>query len=90
MNCAQRECPYGLSWVAANPDVTTLKIPAGGSLGGKHAYTECSSRGVCNRDSGECGASLDMREEDAEDRLARTTALDTIDVACTTTRSILQ
>lgn len=54
MNCAQRECPYGLSWVAANPDVTTLKIPAGGRLGGKHAYTECSSRGTCNRDSGEC------------------------------------
>jgi len=54
VNCAQRECPYGLSWVAANPDVTTLKIPAGGNLGGKHAYTECSSRGVCNRDSGEC------------------------------------
>ena len=34
-------------------------------------------------------ASLDMREEDVEDRLARTTALDTA-VACTTTRSILQ
>lgn len=54
VNCGQRECPYGLSWVAANPEVTQL-IPANGNfLGGKHAYTECSSRGTCNRDSGEC------------------------------------
>lgn len=53
VNCADRECPYGLSWVTANPTVTTLKIPANG-LGGTRAYTECSSRGTCNRDSGEC------------------------------------
>jgi hypothetical protein len=56
-NCASRECPYGLSWTAGtnndNSPAGTVANTAN-TLGGRHAYTECSSRGVCDRDSGEC------------------------------------
>jgi len=49
-DCSLRECPYGLSWTAEGDGV----VPAGGGLGGLHPYTECSSKGACNRDTGEC------------------------------------
>jgi len=50
-NCADRQCPSGLSWVVSNGG---SNIPAGDDLGGKHAYTECSSQGTCNTETGEC------------------------------------
>jgi len=51
-DCASRECAFGLSWVAAAKD--DKACPYGDELNGEHAYTECSSRGLCDRDSGEC------------------------------------
>jgi hypothetical protein len=53
-DCAGRKCAYGLSWVAAPNALSGLDVPAAGGLGGRHAYTECSSRGICERGSGEC------------------------------------
>jgi len=50
-DCSSRQCPSGVSWVSATPDEG---IPAGGALGGLHPYAECSGRGKCDRDSGEC------------------------------------
>jgi len=50
-DCSLRECPYGLSWIV-NDDNTD--VPAGGTLGGYHPYGECSNRGTCDRDTGEC------------------------------------
>merc|ERR1719197_355350 len=50
-DCSARKCAYGLSWVAT-ADIDNA--PAGGSLGGRHAYTECSSKGICDASSGEC------------------------------------
>eukprot|EP00501_MAST-03F_sp_TOSAG23-6_P002425 GSMAST32.ASY1.ANO1.2534.1 assembled CDS len=49
-DCSLRECSFGLSWTAEGTGV----VPAGNGLGGLHPYTECSSKGICNRDSGEC------------------------------------
>jgi hypothetical protein len=42
-DCSERLCAYGLSW-ADEPD----------SSGMNHRYAECSSKGICNRESGEC------------------------------------
>eukprot|EP01040_Poterioochromonas_malhamensis_P017625 gene17625-20314_t len=42
-DCSDRVCPYELAWVD-NPDKT----------GDFHRYAECSNRGLCNRESGEC------------------------------------
>lgn len=42
-DCSDRICPYELAWVDT-PDVN----------GRRHKYTECASKGICNRDSGEC------------------------------------
>lgn len=42
-DCSQRICPYDISWVDT-PD----------KKGRRHKYAECSSQGICNRDSGEC------------------------------------
>lgn len=42
-DCSQRICPYEIAWID-NPDKS----------GGRHKYAECASRGICNRDSGEC------------------------------------
>lgn len=50
-DCASRQCPYGVSWVAAADNKNS---PAGWGLEGQHDYTECSSKGICDRDSGEC------------------------------------
>jgi hypothetical protein len=42
-DCSERICPYELAWVD-KPD----------NIGQHHKYAECSNRGICNRDSGEC------------------------------------
>jgi len=52
-DCSKRECPYGPSWVAQLSSEAHIG-PATGVLGGRHGYTECSSKGQCSSDSGEC------------------------------------
>jgi hypothetical protein len=42
-DCSQRICPYEFAWVDT-PDKS----------GYHHKYSECSAKGICNRDSGEC------------------------------------
>ncbi len=42
-DCSDRICPYDISW-ADTPDF----------YGTFHKYTECSSRGICDRGSGQC------------------------------------
>jgi len=42
-DCSDRICPFELAWVDT-PDKT----------GSFHKYAECSNRGICNRESGEC------------------------------------
>lgn len=49
-DCSLRECKFDFSWTAEG----TGTVPAGNGLGGQHAYTECSSKGICNRSTGEC------------------------------------
>lgn len=50
-DCSQRQCPSGLSWIVGS---SNADVPAGGNLGGYHPYAECSNRGSCDRDTGEC------------------------------------
>jgi len=42
-DCSDRICPFELAWVDT-PD----------KKGSFHKYAECSNRGICNRESGEC------------------------------------
>ena len=42
-DCSQRICPYEFAWVDS-PD----------RIGDHHKYVECSAKGICNRDTGEC------------------------------------
>jgi len=42
-DCSQRICPFEYAWVDT-PD----------RIGDHHKYIECSAKGICNRDSGEC------------------------------------
>jgi hypothetical protein len=42
-DCSQRVCPFEFAWVDT-PD----------KLGNRHKYAECSNRGICDRDTGEC------------------------------------
>jgi len=42
-DCSQRICPFEFAWVDT-PD----------KLGNQHKYAECSNRGICDRDTGEC------------------------------------
>jgi hypothetical protein len=49
-DCSGRKCAYGVSWVAT---ADHENAPAGGDMGGRHAYTECSSKGICDSSSGE-------------------------------------
>lgn len=42
-DCSQRVCPYDFAWVD-KPDASGIH----------HKYMECSAKGICNRDSGEC------------------------------------
>jgi hypothetical protein len=42
-DCSQRICPFEFAWVDT-PD----------KIGNHHKYVECSAKGICNRDSGEC------------------------------------
>jgi len=42
-DCSERVCPYELAWVDT-PDID----------GNFHKYMECSGRGICQRDAGEC------------------------------------
>jgi len=52
-DCSVRTCPSGLSWVVGtSSELAALPTPNGPA--GKHPYTECSSRGVCDRATGEC------------------------------------
>ena len=43
LNCGERDCPYGKS---------LSDVPHGIDLA--HKYAECSGRGECNRQTGEC------------------------------------
>jgi hypothetical protein len=42
-DCSERICPYDIAWVDTPNKVGTF-----------HRYAECSNRGVCNRQTGEC------------------------------------
>ena len=42
-DCSQRVCPYEFAWVDS-PN----------KQGRFHKYAECSNRGICNRDTGDC------------------------------------
>ena len=42
-DCSERVCPYEIAWVDT-PDLN----------GNFHKYMECSGRGICQRDAGEC------------------------------------
>jgi len=42
-DCSERTCPYEFSWVDAP-----------GATGEHHKYTECASKGICNRETAEC------------------------------------
>ena len=42
-DCSQRICPFEYAWVDT-PD----------RIGDHHKYVECSAKGICNRDTGEC------------------------------------
>lgn len=42
-DCSDRVCPYEIAWVD-NPDVD----------GNIHRYSECSGRGICNRETAQC------------------------------------
>jgi len=42
-DCSERICPFEFAWVDSPNDD-----------GSFHKYAECSNRGICNRDSGEC------------------------------------
>jgi len=69
-DCGSRECPYGVSWVtssetgtaaggASYDTIASTNQPFPGDAaymgeGGRHEYTECSSKGSCDRSSGEC------------------------------------
>lgn len=52
-DCSARECPKGKSWVASTATTTDVG-PAMGAIGGNHAYTECSSKGSCDSETGMC------------------------------------
>lgn len=69
-DCGSRECPYGLSWTtsaetgtapggATYDSISSYFQPYANDAaymgeGGRHEYTECSSKGTCDRSSGEC------------------------------------
>ena len=42
-DCSDRICPYDISWID-KPDIN----------GKFHKYAECSGKGICSRDTGEC------------------------------------
>jgi hypothetical protein len=42
-DCSQKRCPYGNAWI---------DTPSGQNQA--HALAECSNRGICDRDSGDC------------------------------------
>jgi len=42
-DCSSQVCPFGISWVG---------VPGASNDG--HAYAECSNKGTCDRQSGEC------------------------------------
>lgn len=42
-DCSEKVCPFEFSWVD-KPD----------KIGARHKYSECASRGICNRETGEC------------------------------------
>lgn len=52
-DCSERQCPFGRSWSVTQDDTYSATVPAK-NLGGNHAYTECSSKGTCDRTTGEC------------------------------------
>merc|ERR1719487_3015524 len=43
-DCSERVCPYITSWNELGDDSTAVK----------HTYTECGSKGICDRKAGEC------------------------------------
>merc|ERR1712072_598089 len=42
-DCSERICPFEFAWVDT-PDAT----------GAHHKYTECASKGICDRETGQC------------------------------------
>jgi len=52
-DCSKRTCPSGLSWVVGTSSELS-ELPTPNAPMGKHPYTECSSRGTCDRATGEC------------------------------------
>ena len=57
--CSKRLCSYGQAWVAdsfmSSDPSDELYVPWGDStVGGMHAYQECSGKGICNRLNGKC------------------------------------
>jgi len=52
-HCADRTCPYQTSWNSiVEVDATSTLLTVG--KGYEHGYTECSSKGDCNRKTGVC------------------------------------
>lgn len=43
-DCSQRVCPFDIAWVDSASEDYDIH----------HTYAECSNRGVCNRESGDC------------------------------------
>jgi len=48
-DCSQRLCKEGLAWVDGGSTAAT-----GVASSGAHSYKECSNKGNCNRETGEC------------------------------------
>lgn len=54
-DCSKRLCQSRPSWVAQTDAEAQKAIgPATGVLGGLHGYAECSSKGKCDSETGEC------------------------------------
>lgn len=51
-DCSGRQCAFGLSWIPASKSDSNT-VPMGG-MGGLHEYSECSSKGTCDRATGVC------------------------------------
>jgi len=50
-DCSERTCPYALSWNTVSQVSSTM--PDGNALW-EHGYSECSSKGTCDRKTGLC------------------------------------
>lgn len=52
-DCSLRQCPFGLSWQTESSSVLETKSTPNYPEG-IHSYSECSDRGLCDTERGEC------------------------------------